>query len=580
MNISVVIPTYWARKKSDPHQESDAVYDHPTPLDGEETLGRTLESMKILNNKNFKLIIPLCPTTEEIEEEAEERVRSIVDGVGLDIDTYLFTPQNLREIKSCLGEAGLAEEVTDFLSIKGYSNVRNICLYSSYILSSEVTILIDDDEVFEKPEWIDMAVEFIGKRMYGKSIYAMAGYYLNKYDEFYDDVDIVPWMTYWDRFGSKTKAFDKIIASEPRIKITPFAFGGAMVMHKNLFKQVPFDPEVTRGEDIDYLINAKMFGYDFFLDNQLSIKHLPPKKSHPVWKRFREDIYRFLYERQKIETQTEVSNMHEVEASDFNPYPGDFLTDDLEDMIYKTNVLLSMEYLSEGDIESARESIRNIYLSKYEAVPKFNVFEAYRKKQKKWETIIDMTRQERPCVRKIMEKNNLSKIAHHPDNGEYEGLTPEKIKECLCRVAEFNALDDDELDRLSKVFHAAGYNENEALFKDGEENLRFFVVLRGCVRIVEFSRENEEVQLAKICSGGVIGETFLLKDSYNTTGIADEFVEVVWASKEDLKALIEEDDPVGKKLLYMFLDRLYYKLNTSNQLYKEIESKAEDISNM
>ncbi len=113
------------------------------------------------------------------------------------------------------------------LSLKGYSNVRNICLYVAHILSSDITVLIDDDELFEQADWIGMAREFIGKRVYGKSVYGVAGYYLNKYDEFYDDVDILPWMTYWNRFGSKTKAFDKIIGCEPRLKITPFAFGGA-----------------------------------------------------------------------------------------------------------------------------------------------------------------------------------------------------------------------------------------------------------------------------------------------------------------------------------------------------------------
>ena len=38
MNIAVVIPTYWSRKKDDPWIEGDAVYDHPTPIDGEDTL--------------------------------------------------------------------------------------------------------------------------------------------------------------------------------------------------------------------------------------------------------------------------------------------------------------------------------------------------------------------------------------------------------------------------------------------------------------------------------------------------------------------------------------------------------------
>lgn len=198
-------------------------------------------------------------------------------------------------------------------------------------------------------------------------------------------------MIYWNRFGSKTKAFDKIIKCSPRLKVTPFAFGGLMVIHKNMYKIVPFDPNITRGEDIDYLINAKMFGFDFFLDNKLNAKHLPPKKHHPVWKRFREDIYRFLYEQAKINKQYEVNYMNKVLSSDFDPYPGEFLKDDLEDKIYKTNFLLALDYLANDNVEGCRESLKNIYLSKYEAIPSDDPFTNYRMVQKDWTSIIETT---------------------------------------------------------------------------------------------------------------------------------------------------------------------------------------------
>ena len=67
-----------------------------------------------------------------------------------------------------------------------------------------------------------------------------------------------------------------------------------MVVHREVFTHIPFDPNITRGEDIDFLINVRMFGYKFFLDNTLSIKHLPPPKPHQVWKQQRQDIYRFV----------------------------------------------------------------------------------------------------------------------------------------------------------------------------------------------------------------------------------------------------------------------------------------------
>ena len=240
MRVSVVIPTYWGRRKSVGWQEGDGVFDHPTPLDEEGTLQRTLESMDILKNKDFSLIIPICPTTSEIEAEVVKKVISIIEKSNFSIETYIFTPQTVRDVKMKLIETGYDGDLS-LLSLENYSSIRNMCIYSTQMINADIAILIDDDEVFESPDYVDMAIEHIGSRKYGKTIYGVAGYYLNKFGEFYDDVDIVPWMTYWNRFGSKTEAFDRIIGQEPRIKETPFAFGGAMTIHKNLFQLVPFE---------------------------------------------------------------------------------------------------------------------------------------------------------------------------------------------------------------------------------------------------------------------------------------------------------------------------------------------------
>jgi CRP-like cAMP-binding protein len=579
MRTTVVIPTYWSRVDN-AWETGDAVYDHPTPINGNDTLGRTLESMKLLNNKKFKLVIPICPTCKEVEAESERRVREIVKHANLNIETYIFTADNLRSIKKIMIEKGMSEGDVNLLDIHGYSNVRNICLFVSHILSSEVTILIDDDENFENPEFIDMAKEFIGKRIYGKSVYGVAGYYLNKYDEFYDDVEMVPWMTYWDRFGSKTKAFDKIISCDPRLKVTPFAFGGLMVIHKNLFKTVAFDPDVTRGEDIDFLINSKMFGFDFFLDNKLNIKHLPPKKNHPIWKRFREDIYRFLYEQTKIRSQYEVNNMNMVTADDFKPYPGDFLTDELEDKIYKTNVLLALEYLADGDIDGCKESIKNIYLSKYEAIPHDDPFTRYRRVQKIWTKIMEMTSHERTIIRREMEKNNLSHTFSAIEDYEISSLSKEDIISRIKKFEDFKDLTDEEVKLLSNITTVRGYKRDEVVFQIGDTNLEFMMIIKGCVRIAKFNNVNEEITLANICSNGVIGETSLIKEKYNVIGIADEFTEMLVMKKDDLESLIESDAKLGVKMLYIILERLYYKLNKTNLLYRDKIMQDEHLTDM
>ena len=498
MRTIVVIPTYWGRKKEIGFKEGDIVYDHATPIDENGTLGRTLESMKILKKKNFKLVILICPTNNEIEQQAEEQVRKIVKGIKLDAETYLFTQDTLNKIKQFCKNSKLKEDILSLLSLQGYSNVRNMCIFSSQILNSEITVLIDDDEVIENPDFMNIAREFIGNRIYGETVYGVAGYYLNKYGNYYDDVNMEPWMTYWNRFGSKSKAFDKIIGSSPRLKQTPFVFGGAMVFHKNLYQTVPFDPQIRRGEDIDYLINAKMFGFNFFLDNKLSIKHLPPKKTHPVWKSTREDIYRFIYEKSKIDSQYEVSNMQMVSAKDFSPYPGEFLTDEIEDKIFKTNLLLALEYLADNNIEACKESIKNIYLSIYEAIPKKDPFTAYRKIQKYWEALIDFSLDNKTDIRKIMEERNLFKVDMTVNKEHYEKISLKEKKEILKKMKEFKDFSEDELEKMVQISEVKAYKEDEFIFREGDENSSFYIIVRGCLRIIKYNERNEEIVLADI----------------------------------------------------------------------------------
>ena len=188
--------------------------------------------------------------------------------------------------------------------------------------------------------------------------------------------------------------------------MTPFVFGGNMVIHRNLFSVVPFDVNVTRGEDIDFLMNARMFGFSFFLDNQLSIKHLPPVKSHPVWMQLRSDIYRFMYERAKIESQKDIMGMTHVHPEDLDPYPGCFLKKDLEKKIEKSCRLLSKEYLGRGGKQGSDEALRNIILARSDAVPKYDPFEGLCLLQKHWNDLMEYTGKSeiRSRIQKIIEE--------------------------------------------------------------------------------------------------------------------------------------------------------------------------------
>ncbi|MHC1600399.1 MAG: hypothetical protein ACXQS5_06245, partial [Candidatus Methanospirareceae archaeon] len=128
--------------------------------------------------------------------------------------------------------------------------------------------------------------------------------------------------------------------------------------------------------------------------NQLSIMHLPPSKAHPTWMQLREDIYRFIYERAKIETQKEMEGMIQVRPEDFDPYPGCFLKADLEEKIEQACKLLSEEYLAQGDRKDSEEALNNIALAKTDAVPKFDPFQKLCELQKRWQELMLFTSRE------------------------------------------------------------------------------------------------------------------------------------------------------------------------------------------
>lgn len=388
MKVTMVIPSYWGRKKSEGWKETDAVYDHPTPLDEQGTLGRALESISILEKTDFNLVILGVSTARDIQQEVESKVSSIVKKSMTKVKTHFFSYSHLAKIHRHLTAFNL-EKYIPLLQLNGYSNIRNLCFFLPHLLGSDVAVLIDDDEIFEDSRFMEKALEFIGREYQKEKVLAVAGYYINPDNDFLLNTDIPPWMTYWNKIDCMNRAFKEIIGKGPRLKETPFVFGGNMVVHSDLFTVVPFDPLITRGEDIDFLINARMFGFSFYLDNQLSIKHDAPSKTHPEWRKLREDISRFVFEKNKLESQEPIPGMVRLKAENLDPYPGEFLKEDLQDRIFHSNLMLAIDYLSRGNNEGALECLNNISAAESSSNPGTNPFKNLLHLQKTWKDLME-----------------------------------------------------------------------------------------------------------------------------------------------------------------------------------------------
>jgi CRP-like cAMP-binding protein len=584
MKTVMVIPTYWSREKAVGWQPGDIVYDHPTPIDQEGTLKVALESIKVLEDRDFSLVVLACATAADIEKEVEQRVLDLVEEVDPPVETFVISYSHLREMHEVLRKAE-RDDLLDILSLRGYSNIRNMCLFMPYVLGAEVAVLIDDDEFIDDPKFIYKAREFIGSRFMGQTIDGVAGYYLNAKGSYYDDVpEEIHWMTYWDRFGSKREAFDKIIPGEPRLKLTPFAFGGCMVVHRSLFRTVPFDPRITRGEDTDYVLNARMFGFNFFLDNKLNIQHRPPPKTSPTWQRFREDIFRLLYSKAKIDGQTEQVNMTLVEAEDFDPYPGEFLRDTLDDKILKSNLILALDYLSDDRVADAKETIRNIWLAKTKAVPIDNPFEIYLYFQRRWLTLRKLTSRDLGVAfSSIIKSGNirLEEVARATEvmRAEFEQLDDKALLLLIKDIPLFKGLHPDQIQALLSISKREFFAKDDVVIKEGSKEHALFVVTKGKVRITLGNDSEESMELIDLGVGETLGEVSLLIDApHSATVTALEPTEVITFTRKSLAALMAGYPELAANVWHRLAQSLSGRLRHSNERYLSHIREAYDVA--
>jgi hypothetical protein len=363
MRIAMTIPTYWARPSSEGWQEGDLIFDHPTPLDEDGTLGRLLRGLSVLEDSRFEMVIMVVPTTPEIESEALGRVNEIVhadlpDGVP---SPKLVASWHLEKLGVRLGGAG-AERFSPFLSLAGYAQVRNGSLLAARLTGADAVLMIDDDEIIEDAAFLSKVRQGLKSRHEGKTVLSLAGYYVNPDGDFLLRRPLPDWGARWPKCSVMDSAFMEFIGRPPRYKPVPFAFGGNLTLHRDLFTALPFDIRVTRGEDLDYVMMALMSGAPTILDNELAIKHAAPPKSHPQWRQVRQDAIRFVYQRAKLRAKS-VGGLKKLQAEDFDPYPGFFLREDLDQRIAETSSRLAEHYRVQGDKAAAEEALRNIEIA-------------------------------------------------------------------------------------------------------------------------------------------------------------------------------------------------------------------------
>lgn len=382
----VAIPTYWTYPGGEGPE--DLVFDHPTPLDTPGTLRRTLESLIPLASPGVEVGVVAAATAPALEAGVEQRVREVIGSPPLPYPVRLFGAAQLQILQDFCRSHG-RKEWLPLLSLAGYSQIRNLTLVLATICGAGAMISLDDDEVIADPDFlakIQEDLELLGR---DHAIFGLAGVYLNAGGGVLLPEPTEPWAEAWPKIRELNTALKELVLTGPRLKPTTLGFGGNLVVPAALGRRLPFDPAITRGEDTDYLLNARLLQIPFFLDNTLSIIHLPPEKPHPTWLRLRQDLMRFCYTRLKLRQQEPGPGRTMVKPEELKPYPGNFLEDDLALRAFLSHNLLARDYLARGDSEAARQTMENLALMDLLEHADTRVYQTYLETVSLWQSLQD-----------------------------------------------------------------------------------------------------------------------------------------------------------------------------------------------
>ncbi|MBA4370474.1 MAG: hypothetical protein C0418_02715 [Coriobacteriaceae bacterium] len=317
---TVVILTFWTGRRPRVGKRVLDIYDHPTPIDGESTLPDCLRSLSRAGG--IDRVVVICAATDSsIEHRAEDRVHEIA-GDFPDLDVMVFGSAEMGSLHRRLEQLEFADMIPG-VTLHGYGAVRNVGLIVGAALGCESVVFVDDDQLVVDEDFLAVAAEGLGMSYEGRPVLAKSGYYVDA-DGHYQQQKEPHWS---DTFWHIAEAYNQALAlvdAPPRLRVSPVAFGGCLALHRDMYCNVSFDPWVVRGEDTDYVINARMHGGDVFLDGKWKVLHQPPKPPSKALV-LRQEAYRFVYEHRKLEFAKSQVDLRQVTPESMAPYPGEFL---------------------------------------------------------------------------------------------------------------------------------------------------------------------------------------------------------------------------------------------------------------
>ncbi len=327
MNPAIVIPTFWTDEA-----HAKGAYDHATYLSEDAPeLARCLDSLEQVRGVVRTLVLLVAP--REVEAAARGRVDAILSEHP-DLAPMVVGSAEAVRVREAISE--IAPTIPgEGIALRGYGAIRNLGLAVAGILGHDVVVFLDDDELALDDSFLIDAVYGLGNlTRQGEPIVAKSGYFLNEHGSCYAAED----HAWYDRDWNKAAEFNEWMRhamTATRISRSNHVCGGCMALHAEAYTRVAFDPYITRGEDTDYLINMRFYGLDVWFDNRWRVEHRPPRTDVPST-RFAQNVYRWIYERAKLQFSASIIGFNRVTPSSLMPYPGKWVSPAVDERARKT----------------------------------------------------------------------------------------------------------------------------------------------------------------------------------------------------------------------------------------------------
>jgi CRP-like cAMP-binding protein len=131
------------------------------------------------------------------------------------------------------------------------------------------------------------------------------------------------------------------------------------------------------------------------------------------------------------------------------------------------------------------------------------------------------------------------------------------MRTCLNRSTLFNRLEGELLDRLSEAMRPVGLKRNEVLFVQQDVPDGCYCVLDGALKISILDEDGEEVVLAALGAGDVVGEMGLIDEAPRSATVTSlKASELGFLSTAEFHAVAERYPALYRHLLRLVCSRL------------------------